>query len=114
MDGTDLAEKPRAKFAKDAINRHKSVEEALDGLCIIGANLTVVLERDRIGDFVGLSMELWFAAKLRYHFAEPRMKIGNGDRLKRDFRSAPIACLADYRMAYQIEDDLDTRGVVYQ
>jgi hypothetical protein len=42
------------------------------------------------------------------------MKIGNGDRLKRDFRSAPIACLADYRMVYQIEDDLDARGVGYQ
>jgi hypothetical protein len=76
--------------------------------------LTVVLERDRIGDFVGLSIELRFAAKLRYQLAEPRMKIGNGHRLKRDFRSAPIPCLADYRMAYQIEDDLDTRGVGYQ
>src|SRR3954454_15933284 len=95
MDGTDLAEKPCAKLVKHAINRHKSVEEALDGLCIIGANLTVVLERDRIGDFVGLSMELRFAAKLRYQLAEPRMNIGNRHRLKRDFRSAPIACLAD-------------------
>ena len=59
-------------------------------------------------------MELRFAAKLRYQLAEPRMKIGNGHRPKRDFHSAPIACLADYRMAYQIEDDLDTRGVGYQ
>jgi hypothetical protein len=114
MDGTDLAEKPRAKSVKDAVNRHKSVEEALDGLCIVGSNLTVMLEWDRIGDFVGPSMELRFAAKLRYQLAEPRMKIGNGHRSKRDFHSAPIACLADYRMSYQIEDDLDTRGVGYQ
>ena len=73
--------------------------------------MPVIPKRDRIGDFVRPTVELWCTAKSCDQFTELSVKPGNGHRPERDFAPTPICCLPDHRMVDEIEEDLGTRGV---
>src|SRR3954465_12329086 len=108
MDRTDLSGEARPKPMKHTVDRNQGPEKPCHGACIIGSDLTVVLEGDRIGNFIGPAVEFRCTAETSHQLTEPGVKIGNGHRPERHFNPAAIRGLSDHDMAGEIERALDT------
>jgi hypothetical protein len=113
IDGVDLANIGGAKSVKHAIDRDDRMEEAPYRVGVLGPRSRVISKRYRIRNLIRAAVELWRAAKVRDQVQEARVKLGNGDLVKRKACSAPFGCCTNDCMVVKIEGDLHTAEPVF-
>jgi hypothetical protein len=112
MHRTRLAEKRGAEALEDAIDCYRSLEEARNGLGIIGALCPVVGKPNGIGQFVGTAIELGRTAERPHQIEKACVKLGYRHPTEGEGRPAPVTRRTRYGMIKKIEPDFDAPGPV--
>ena len=112
MHRAALADEAAAEFLEDPVGLHQDSPEPVDVVRIVGAVDLVLVETDRVGNFVRLVMDLHVQAQLAHLIHEPGVERSRRLRLQCHAGSAAVASLHDQFMVHEIEVDLERRAAV--